>query len=143
MSPRGRRAIAIVIVAGTLALAELPEPAAGPEVEWRVDLDAALRDAAAAARPAALSFHATWCSICDRLDRRTLRAPEVARELERFERIRVDASRMTPDTEALMERYGAFALPSLVLLRSDGGVGARVVGYVSGDDLLPLLRGVR
>ncbi len=144
MSPGRRRAIAIAILAGALALAELPEPAAGPELLWQSDLEAGLRDAGESARPALLSFHASWCSICARLDRRTLRDPEVARELERFERIRIDVSRTTPESQALMARYGAVALPSLVLLGGDGaGVAGRVVGYVSPDVLLPLLRRVR
>ena len=144
MSPGRRRAIAIAILAGAFVLAELPDPAAGPELVWQSDLEAGLRNAAASARPALLSFHASWCSICARLDRRTLRDPEVGRELERFERIRIDVSRTTPESQALMAHYGAVALPSLVLLGGDGdGVAGRVVGYVSPDVLLPLLRQVR
>jgi thiol:disulfide interchange protein DsbD len=140
-----RRIGVVLLLAAGVALAELPSPAAGPPLAWRTDLDASLEAARAERRPVLVSFHADWCSICARLDRRTLRHPEVAAELDRFVRVRVDVSERGPGTDALMGRFGVVALPTLVLVDSQGVARPEQspVGFVNPDELLSDLRRVR
>lgn len=116
----------------------------GPPLEWRTDLELALTEATAYGLPAILSFDADWCSVCDRLDHDTLRDPAVASELDRFVRVRIDASRRTPEIDALLHEYGALALPALIFVSGDGEVlpSPRILGFVEPADLLPLLQDV-
>jgi thiol:disulfide interchange protein DsbD len=135
----------VLLLAAGVALAELPPPAAGPALAWRTDLEASLGAARAEHRPVLVSFHADWCSVCTRLDRRTLRHPDVAAELDRFVRVRVDVSERGPRSEALMGRFGVVALPTLVLVDSRGVAlpEQSPVGFVDPDELLTDLRRVR
>jgi thiol:disulfide interchange protein DsbD len=120
---------------------EVPGRPAGPELSWRADLEPALAEAAAEGRPAILSFHARWCSTCKRLDRRTLRDPRVARELDRFVRVRVDATAMSPELEGVLARWGVVALPALVLVPADGSRPASALfGFAGVEELLEALR---
>ncbi len=137
--------LALLALAGSFVLADLPEPAAGPELSWRADLEAALAEATASGRPAILSFHADWCAICRKLDRVTLRDPAVAKELDRFVRVRVDASRMSSETDRLLTYYGVISLPALIFVAADGAVVAspRSFGYVEVEELLPRLESFR
>ena len=99
------RALLLTLLLAALVWLGLPPTPAGPAIEWRSDLEPALADARALGRPAVLSFHAAWCSICRKLDARTLRAPEVAAELGRFVRVRLDAGAGDAASSALLERY--------------------------------------
>jgi thiol:disulfide interchange protein DsbD len=138
------RVLLVLAVGLALALAEVPWGAAGPPLDWRTDLESALGEARHDARPAMISFHANWCSICDRLDRRTLRKPEVAAELERFVIVRVDASRLDATSQALLERFGVSGVPSLVFIDPEGRVldVPRARGFVEPELLLEVLRSV-
>jgi thiol:disulfide interchange protein len=143
-----RRALVIAALAIALTWLGLPEyrdrGPSGPPLEWRHDLDLALTEATAYGVPAILSFDADWCSVCERLDRNTLQDPAVASELDRFVRVRIDASRRTPETDALLHEYGALALPALIFVSGNGEVlpSPRVLGFVEPDHLLPLLQSV-
>jgi thiol-disulfide isomerase/thioredoxin len=123
---------------------ELPGYAAGPPIEWRSDLEAALAEAAAESRPAVLSFHAAWCPVCRKLDARSLRAPQVAAELERFVRVRVDASGADPTTAKLLERFDVRGLPALRFVAPGGALldEPRLLGFVGPEPLARLLRGI-
>jgi hypothetical protein len=124
---------------GALLYLELPETPAGPPLEWRSDLEAALAEAAAI-----LSFHAVWCSVCKKLDARSLRDPEVAAELERFVRVRIDASSSDRPTSDLLARFDVYGLPALRFVGPDGVLLAepRVLGYAPPEQLAELLRQV-
>jgi thiol:disulfide interchange protein DsbD len=139
-----RRAALIALFVAAGALLADPPSCARP-LEWRSDLDAALAEARAGARPAAVSFWAAWCSVCRRFDRATLERAEVARELDRFVRVRVDVTRRSAENEALMARFGVGALPALVLVDSHGEIARELssAGFRSPGELIPRLRALR
>lgn len=138
------RTLLVLAVAAALALSRLPWPSAGPPLEWRTDLDAALAEARREARPVLISFHADWCSICERLDRHSLRDPEVSTELERFVIVRVDATTLDPETQARLDRFGVSGVPALVFVDPGGRLlpWPRARGFVGRKPLLELLRSV-
>jgi thiol:disulfide interchange protein DsbD len=141
---RARHALVLLALLAALAYLQSPPTPAGPPVAWRSDLESALAEAASAGRPAVLSFHAVWCSVCWRLDARSLRAPAVAAELERFERIRVDASGAEAATGELLSRFGVAGLPTLVFVDSSGAIldRPRVLGFIPAERLLEVLQGI-
>jgi thiol:disulfide interchange protein DsbD len=141
---RSLRPIALLSFLAAFLWLQLPVSPAGPPVEWRTDLETALDEAAAEGRPAILSFHARWCSVCRRLDARSLRAPEVAAELERFVRVRVDASASNEATAELLRRFDVPSLPALLFVDPGAGLLAepRVLGYAPREELIRVLRGI-
>lgn len=139
----GRAVLVLLLLAGGVILLDLPRPAVGPPLEWRADLEAALAEAQVRGLPVLLSFHAPWCSACRKLDRRTLRHPAVAAELERFIRVRVDTSR--PAARSDMQRFGVWAVPALLVLDAQASPQAhlRTLGFVEPETLLAKLRALR
>ncbi len=141
--PRSRL-ILVLAAALALVLSELPWRSAGPPLDWQTDVEAALADARRRERPALISFHADWCSICKRLDPQTLRAPEVAAELERFVIVRVDATKLDPATQELLNRFNVGGIPALVFVDPNGRTlpWPRARGFVEREPMLELLRSV-
>lgn len=144
MSERGRMARRVLGVGAlflVVAIGFLPPRAAGPALEWRDDLEAALADARAAGRYAVVDFHADWCLACRELDLRTLRHPAVARLLSECVRVRVDASRTSEPVQALFERFGVASLPELVVIDPRGEiVEPRIASVVDPDEAAATLR---
>jgi thiol:disulfide interchange protein DsbD len=140
---RSRLAVLLLSLAALLYL-NTPSPPAGPPLEWRSDLEAALLQAAERGQPVILSFHAAWCSVCRKLDERSLRSPRVAEKLEGFVRVRVDAGGSDRATLELLERFGVRVLPELVFVDASGRVleQPRVQGYAAPDRLAALLAGL-
>lgn len=140
----GGVALACLGLAATVGLREGPLPGTKDEVllSWRSDADAALADARASGRHAVLDFTADWCLACHELDRRTLSHPDVARLLAGAERIRVDATRMTAEVEALFSRFRIFGLPAVLVVDPRGEIveAARITSFVPPEEASRLFR---
>ncbi len=143
-APLASRAVGLTLVlaAGLVAmrLGSAPPPA---PLTWRSDVEAALADARAAGRFAVVDFTAEWCLACHELDRVTFNDPEVSRLLASAERIRVDATRLSPPIDALFARFGVLGLPAVVVLDPAGRVieEARIASFIPPADAIALLRG--
>ncbi|MCS5628686.1 MAG: thioredoxin family protein [Planctomycetes bacterium] len=126
------------------ALSQVPWESPGPALAWRSDLDTALEEARRDSRPVAISFHADWCSICNRLDRETLRSAPVAKELERFVIIRVDTTKPSPEAHAAFRRFGINGVPTVVFIDASGrDLGwSRTRGFVQPQRFLEILRSI-
>jgi thiol:disulfide interchange protein DsbD len=92
--------------------------------QWQADEAGALRRARELGRPVIIDFRADWCAACKELERKTFPHPEVAPLLAGFVKVRIDATEETEENAALRQKYGAMALPTVVLIRPDGTVAA-------------------
>src|SRR5690242_15653648 len=82
-------------------------PAAGQDIEWRVDYRRAREEARATGRPLLLDFGTEQCVWCRKLDATTFHDPNVAALLSRdFIPLRIDAARQSTLAHALkIDRY--------------------------------------
>ena len=90
-----------------------------------------------------IDFYADWCITCHEMEHFVFTHPAVARALEKFVRLRVDATDMSdPAVEAVLEQYDIFGLPVVVFLDKNGREveDARVVGYVPPAEFLESVR---
>ena len=96
-------------------------PPARPSVVWRsIEDEEAVRKAAfAEGRPVVVYFSAAWCASCGEIDKRTLTAPAVLSERERFETVRIDATD-DEDEKRLSAKYKVIGLPSIVVFDATG-----------------------
>jgi len=144
---RAATAVAALGVAVALAAgAGLRAPgSAGDEsiaLAWRADLEDALIEAREDGRFAVVDFTAEWCLVCHELERVTFQDPRVARLLASAERVRVDATRMTPRVEALFERFRVLGLPAVVVLDPSGREvkDVRITSFVGPEEAVRRLR---
>lgn len=82
------------------------------------DLDAALL--AAQGKPVLLDFYADWCPGCRVWKQQIFNRPDVQQAMSPFVLLQVDASAMTPDVQASLNRYSLPGLPALLSFDRQG-----------------------
>ena len=93
-------------------------------------------------QPVVIDFYAEWCITCHELEKFVFTNSAVSKKLEKFVRLRVDATdMMAPAVQKVLEQYGVFGLPIIVFLDENGleVQEARVVGYVPPAEFLKSL----
>ena len=117
--PRGRvmrLACAFILLIGGVAFA-IP-PRKGVEVQWQ-KYDAAI--ASTTGKPVVIDFFATWCIPCKELDEKTFSDANVAKDLDRFTRIKADLTNADdPAVKELTKRYAIVGVPTVVFIDSSG-----------------------
>jgi thiol-disulfide isomerase/thioredoxin len=136
MLSKGTRALlaitCLMVGCGLRAGAEHPE---GPFLG--LSLDQALARAAKEQRVVFIDFYTTWCEPCKKLDLTTWKDAKVVALLgEKTIPLKVDAEREA----ALSKQYAVNAYPTLLLLRPDGTVLDRLVGYQAPEPFIAALR---
>ena len=117
--PRGRvmrLACAVILLIGGIAFA-IP-PRKGIEVQWQT-YDAAV--ASTTGKPIVIDCFATWCIPCKELDEKTFSDAAVAKDLNRFTRIKADLTNGDdPYVKELTKRYAIVGVPTVVFIDSSG-----------------------
>ncbi len=110
------------------------QTARGPGVVWENYSEARLEEALAAGQPVVIDVFADWCLPCHELDRFTYTDPGVARSLEGFVKLKLDASEPdAPGVGEVLDRYGVEGVPTVLFLGPDGTEfrAARIEGFVT------------
>jgi thiol:disulfide interchange protein DsbD len=117
--PRGRfmrLACAFILLAGGIAF--LIPPRKGVEVQWQ-KYDAAV--ASTTGKPIVIDFFAAWCIPCKELDEKTFSDAAVAKDLDRFTRIKADLTNGDdPAVKELTKRYAIVGVPTVIFIDSSG-----------------------
>ncbi len=136
-----RIAFAVALLIGGAAFA-WPR-AEGTKVDWK-SYDAGL--IGSAHKPVIVDFYADWCIPCKELDQKTFSDAAVARELDRF--VRVKANLTNGDDAKVKELTKAYAIvgvPTIVFLDSGGheAQALRLTGYEPAGEFLKRLQQVK
>jgi len=135
--PRGRvmrLACAVILLIGGVAFAIPPHK--GAEVQWQ-KYDAAV--ASATGKPIIIDFFATWCIPCKELDEKTFSDAAVAKDLDRFTRVKADLTNADdPVVKELTKRYAIVGVPTVVFIDSSGHEQQqlRLTGFEAPDKFL-------
>jgi thiol:disulfide interchange protein len=109
------------------------QPIADAELFVNLPVDAALRKAAAEKKVVFIDFYTTWCVPCKLLDKLTFTDPTVRSFLRQHTiPLRVDAEA----EKAVAARWSVALYPSLLLIKPDGTLQGRVVGFQPPQALL-------
>lgn len=105
--------------------------AAEAQVRFReVSTDALRREAAAADKLVFIDLYATWCGPCKRMDREVFSRPDIAALMERcVVAARYDIDK--PTGRALARNYGVRAVPTCLILDTEGQLRGTISGALS------------
>ena len=106
-------------------------------IEWR-PYQIGMADARQMKKPIFIDFYTDWCHWCHELDRTTYQDSRVIQQINsKFVSIKIDAE--SKEGAPLAGRYPIRGYPSLWFLKSNGEVITPVNGYMTADQMLPLL----
>jgi thioredoxin-related protein len=104
-----------------------PLPLLAQEVPWRLDYNAARKEAREKNKPIVLDFGTTDCFWCKKLDTTTFRDPAVVKALtEQFIPVKINADKDMTLAQAL----GINSYPTLVFAAPNGKIHSQQDGYV-------------
>jgi thiol:disulfide interchange protein len=104
-------------------------------IPWRHDFAAAQQEAEQSNKPVFAYFTAAWCGPCQQMKRTTWADANVEQALRRYVPVKIDIDQ----NPALALRYGADAIPHLVILNPDGSSRWTHSGYLSVTEFLTWL----
>lgn len=128
---RATAATLIALAAGTSAASQAPG--------WASDPKAAFAAAKKADQLVLVDAYADWCGWCKVLEREVFPHPEFLAATRDFVKLRVDVEDGGEGTE-LAERYGAWSLPTLLILEPGGALIGTVEGYAPVGPFVDRLR---
>lgn len=98
---------------------------------WLSDLNDALELSRKKKQPLLLDIYAPWCKYCRKLQEKVYPSKKVREFSQKFIRVRINGEKR----RGLMERYGARAFPSIVLLDSKGLRLDTIHGFITASPL--------
>ena len=96
------------------------------------DLDAQLSKAKQEQKLVLLDFYADWCISCKEMEVNTFANSEVSKELQQFVLLQADVTANSPESQALLKRFGLFGPPGILIFNqnSEEQKEQRVIGYM-------------
>jgi len=96
------------------------------------DLDAQLSKAKQEQKLVLLDFYADWCISCKEMEVNTFANSEVSKELQQFVLLQADVTANSPESQALLQRFGLFGPPGILIFNQnfEEQKEQRVIGYM-------------
>ncbi len=90
-----------------------------------------------------IDFYADWCIPCHELDAATFSNQKVIAEAKNFHTLKADMTKsLSPDVEALKEKYKIIGVPTVLILDSKGNEAKRITGFVNADEFYNIIKNV-
>jgi len=85
--------------------------------------------------PMVVDFYADWCISCKVMENQVFTLPEISSKLSQFYLIKADVTENSDQSQALLNHYGLFGPPSILLFNNAGKerTDLRIVGEISKD----------
>jgi thiol:disulfide interchange protein DsbD len=112
-------------------------------IGWVPFSQESLAQAAQQRRPVVLDFVADWCIPCHEMDVSTFADPRVVELARDFLMLRADLTLENEYTQGVTKQFDVRGVPTLIVLDENGREVARLVGYVSADELLEAMHRAR
>ncbi len=106
------------------------------QIAWQKSLDEALKSAKAQKKPVLVDFFATWCGPCRAMEEEVWPNPQVVASASSYVPVKLDIDQHRAEAE----KYNIEAVPTIVILDSQGKEKERAVGFQEAEALVALLK---
>lgn len=94
-------------------------------------------------KPTIIDFFADWCVPCKELDAMTFTNPAVIAESKRFNRYKVDLTKLgNESTKKVIKKYGIVGVPTIILYNSKGEEVKRITSFIDKKEFLEIMKTV-
>ena len=94
-------------------------------------------------KPVLMDFFAEWCPACRELDEKTWPDESVQSQLDHYVAIKLDLTKTTEESKALLKKYNVIGMPTVILFDSRGNELSRFEGFKPPDEVAQLLQRFR
>lgn len=113
-------------------------PTESKSVDWEPYTDQAMAEITG--RGIIIDFYADWCIPCKELDALTFSDPDVIKLSEEFETYKADMTEsLSPEVEALREKYKIIGVPTVLVINSRGVEEERITGFVNAEEFYEII----
>lgn len=125
----------LILIVGVYALI----PSESKSVDWKPYSEVGLSEIQG--RGVIIDFYADWCIPCKELDALTFSDPEIIRLSKEFETYKADMTEsLSPEVEALREKFKIIGVPTILILNSKGEESRRITGFVDAKELYSIIK---
>ncbi len=114
-------------------------------IEWMLSEEQGLKMAQNISKPVMIDFWAEWCSVCKKLEKKTLYDPIVINASKNFVNIKIDCTDVDDSKiKSLWKKYGIVGLPTIIFVDKDGAVlnDKTVNGFVKPSEFKKIMDSV-
>ena len=112
------------------------DQARAAKVPWRTSLPEAIKESKRTGKPLFVNFSAEWCPPCEVMDRKVFPNAALNAELRRWIPVYIDSDK----NEALGEKYKISTMPAFYLMKKNGTIVTKSVGYQNANGLIKWLK---
>lgn len=87
-------------------------------------------------KPVLIDFYAAWCSVCKKMEHQTFVTAEVKSSLNNYTLIKFDITKNTADQARVLQVYGLYGPPALIILNKQKQVIDRLLGFTDSATLV-------
>jgi thiol:disulfide interchange protein DsbD len=133
-----RRGSSALFAAAAVAFVVMVPKGQLPGIRWDSRYESAMARAKEQSVPVVIDFTADWCAACKELEHKTYTDPRVVSAAQEFVTIKIDATKSTPEFEALRDRYAVKGLPTILFLSPEGTSNddLTITGFVPPEEFL-------
>ncbi len=91
-------------------------------------------------KPVILDFTAEWCAACQELEEFTYSKEDVVAEGRKFELLKVDATKISPEIERIHKEFNVVGLPTILFFDPSGVLTDRLIGFENSKSFLQRMK---
>lgn len=131
----------IALIPGTIGEKVVTNKSGG--IEWIFSESQGLNMAKGEDKPVMIDFWAEWCSVCKKLEKKTLSDTDVVEESKRFVSIKIDCTDVDDkNIKKLWKKYGIVGLPTIIFIDKSGKVvqNSTINGFIGPPEFKKIMK---
>ena len=130
-----------IIILGVAIYALIPS--GKQSIDWKAYSPSIAAASVQNSKGTIIDFYADWCIPCKELEASTFSDPKVIAVSKDYNAYKANMTKsLSPDVQALRDKYSIVGVPTVLILNSQGKEVKRITGYIDANEFLKMLKEV-